>query len=64
MPGTDYQHVIQTLAAQYSDQAFSIAILPRRLRRDRSIADTHRPHPGCEDMSVGSVVVAHQVSWR
>jgi hypothetical protein len=38
--------------------------LPWRSRRDRSVADTHRPHPRREDMSVGTVVVAHQVGWR
>jgi Helix-turn-helix domain len=25
---------------------------------------THRPHPRCEDMSVGTVIVAHQISRR
>jgi hypothetical protein len=38
--------------------------LPWRSRRDRSIADTHRPHPRREYMSVGTVVVANQVGWR
>jgi len=57
-------HLIQTLAAQCADQPFGTAILPRRPRRDRSVADTHRPHPRREDMSVGAVVVAHQVGWR
>src|SRR6478672_7806683 len=56
-------HLIQTLAAQCADQPFSTAILPRRSRRDRSIADTHRPHPRREDASVGTVVVANQVGW-
>ena len=38
--------------------------LPRRSRRDRSVADAHGPHPGCEDMSVGTVIVAYQVGRR
>src|SRR4029077_11986787 len=54
-------HLIQTLAAQCADQTFSTAILPRRPRRDRSIADTDRPHPRREGASVGTVVVANQV---
>ena len=37
------------LAAQGADQTFGTTILPRRPRRDRSIADTHRPHPRRED---------------
>ena len=31
----------RALAAHGADQAFRIAILPRRSRRDRSVADTH-----------------------
>src|SRR6266508_204971 len=61
---TENYHLIQALAAQCADQTFSTAILPRRPRRDRSVADTHRPHPRREDMSVGAVVVAHQVARR
>src|SRR5438874_13827123 len=30
----------------------------------RSVADAHRPHPGLENMSVGTVIVAHQVARR
>src|SRR6266508_47761 len=61
---TENYHLIQALAAQCADQTFSTAILPRRPRKDRSVADTHRPHPRREDMSVGAVVVAHQVARR
>ena len=58
------EYLIQALAAQCADQTFGTTILPRRPRRDRSIADTHRPHPRREDVSIGAVVVAHQVGWR
>src|SRR5437016_14103864 len=34
------QHSIQALAAHGADQAFRIAILPGRSRRDRSVADS------------------------
>ena len=47
-----------------ADQTFRTTILPRRSRRDRSVADTHRPHPRREDVSIGTVVVAHQVGRR
>ena len=58
------EYLIQALAAQCADQTFGTTILPRRPRRDRSIADTHRPHPRREDVSIGAVVVAHQIGWR
>ena len=44
--------------------AFRIAILPRRSRRDRPVADTHGPHPGREDLPVGTVIVPHQIGRR
>src|SRR5262245_30991089 len=55
------QHPVQALATHGTNQTLYIRILPRRSRRDRSVADAHRPHPGREDMSVGTVVVPHQV---
>src|SRR5438874_9935651 len=58
---TEDQHSVQALAAHGADQAFRIAILPRRSRRDRSVADAHGAHAGREDMSVGTVIVAYQV---
>ena len=36
---TKDQQSVQALAAHGADQAFRIAILPRRSRRDRSVAD-------------------------
>jgi len=61
---TKDQHLVQALAAHGADQAFHMTILPWRPRQDRPVADTHGPHPGCEDMSVGAVIVAHQISRR
>ena len=56
---TEDQHPIQALAAHGADQAFCMTILPRRSRRDRSVADAHGAHPRREDMSVGTVIVAY-----
>ena len=56
------QHLIQTLATHCADQTFRNAILPRRSRRDRPVADTHGFDPGRKDMPVGTVVVAQQIS--
>jgi len=43
-------HLIQALAAQCADQTFSIAVLPRRLRRDRSIANVRVGSMLCENV--------------
>jgi hypothetical protein len=61
---TKDQQSVQTFTAHGADQSFRIAVLPRRSRRDRSIADTHGPQSGREDMFVGTVIVAHQVGRR
>ena len=58
------EHLVQALAAQCADQTFRIAILPRRSRRGRPVANTHGPDSGLKDMPVGSIVVAHQVGRR
>ena len=59
--GLKDQHPIEALASHGANQALHLWILPWRPRRDRSITDAHRPHPGREDMSIGAVIVAHQV---
>ena len=48
------QHPVQALAPHGTNQTLYIRILPRRSRRDRSVADAHRPNPGREGMSVGT----------
>ena len=58
---TKDQHPVQAFAAHGANQALHIRILPWRSRRDRSVSDAHGPHPGLEDISVGTVIVAHQV---
>ena len=42
----------QALPTHGANQTFHIRILPRRSRRDRSVADAHRPHPGRRDAPV------------
>src|SRR6266480_4774807 len=52
------QHPVQALAAHGATQTLHIRILPRRSRRNRSVADTHGPHPRRKDMSVGTALDA------
>jgi hypothetical protein len=39
------QHPVQAFTADGANQTLHVWILPRRSRRDRSVADAHRPHP-------------------
>ena len=59
---TEDQHSVQTFAAHGADQAFRIAILPRRSRRDRSVSDAHGHHPSREDMSIRTVIVPYRTA--
>jgi hypothetical protein len=36
----------------------------RRSRRDRAVTNTHGSQPGCKDMSIGSIIIAHQIGRR
>lgn len=54
------QHSVQALAALSADQAFRIAILAWRPRRDRTVADTHCAHTW--DCVVADAVVVEPVS--
>src|SRR5215470_11366445 len=38
------QHPVQALATHGANQTLHVRILPRRSRRDRSVADAHCPH--------------------
>ena len=61
---TEDQNMIQALAAERSDQAFNIWVLPGRARRDRAVANPHPSHPVREGLSVGTIIVADQIARR
>jgi hypothetical protein len=61
---TEDQHPVQALPSHGANQTFCVAILPRRTRRDRSVANAHGPHSAREDTAVCTVIVAHQVGRR
>jgi hypothetical protein len=44
--------LIQAFAAKRANPTFGCTILPRRARRYQTIADSHHPNPGGEDMPV------------
>jgi hypothetical protein len=54
MFGTQYQHVVQILAPDSADKALHMTVLPGRSRRDRLVANAHRPR--------GTTVIAFRQS--
>jgi len=61
---TEDQHPVQALATHGADQAFRIAILPGRSRRDWPVVDPHGSHARGKDLPVGTVIVAYQIRRR
>ena len=40
-----HDHVVKTLTSDRADRALDITVLPWRSRRDRAVANAHRPNP-------------------
>jgi len=55
-----YDHVVQALTADGSDQTFGVRILPRRPRGGDYFLDAHVLHPVTEVPAVDAVPVAKQ----
>src|SRR4051794_31515461 len=57
-------HVIEALTSDRADQSFSIAVLPRRSRRCRSVANAHRANAARKRVAVSTVAITNKVLWR
>src|SRR5450432_1610990 len=57
-------HMVETLAADRSDQALDEGVLPGRARRTQDFLDAHAGEPSAEGGAVDPVAVAHQVRRR
>ena len=55
--------VIKTFPSDRADQPLRISVLPRRPRRDRSVANAHGPDAPDEGSAIRAVAVADQVGW-
>ena len=55
---------IEALASDRSDQPFSEAILPRRSRRNRLVADAHSTNAALSDVAIDAIVISDEVTWR
>src|SRR3954454_5496876 len=61
---SEHDHMIKTLASDRADQTFDIAVLPRRSRRCRSVANAHRSNAARECLAVDAVPVADEILRR
>jgi hypothetical protein len=61
---TNDDDVIKTFPSDRADQPLRISVLPRRLRRDRSVTNAHGPDAPDEGSAIRVVAVADQLAWR
>src|SRR5260370_39755059 len=54
-------HVVETLAADRSDQSLDEGVLPGRARRAQDFLDAHACEPVAEGVAVDSIAISHQV---
>ena len=64
-----HDHVVKTLTSDRADCALDISVLPWRSRRDRAVANAHRPNPPREYLAISAVIVADEkgrgrVPWK
>ena len=62
MPLAKDQNMIKAIAPECADQAFNVWVLPRRLRCDGAVSNSHRFDPLGEGLSVCTIIVADQIA--
>src|SRR6476661_9593013 len=63
MPLAKHDHMIKAIASDRADQSFGIAVLPRRSRRCRSVANAHRSDAAGKCLSVDPVPITDEIVW-
>ena len=59
----EHDHMIEALVSDRADQTFDIAVLPRRSRRCRSVANAHRSDAARKRLSVDPVPITNERVW-
>lgn len=60
---TQYDHKIQTLSPNTSDQPFGIWILPRRPRCRDNLFNSHSRNPTAKMLSIDLITISDQKPW-
>jgi hypothetical protein len=63
MPLAKHQDMVKAFASDRTDQPLTIAVLPWRPWRGRTIPNAHRPKAPGEDFAVYAIPIAHQIAW-
>src|SRR5689334_24078956 len=60
MPLAKHDHMIEALASDRADESFSVAVLPGRSRRCRSVANAHRANAARKCPAVDTVAITNE----
>src|SRR4051794_682818 len=58
---SEHDHMIKAFASDRADQSLGIAVLPRRSRRCRSVANAHRSNAARECLAVDAVPITDEI---
>ena len=61
MPLANYDNVIQAFSSDRADQSFRIAVLPRRSRRCRSVANAHGANAPSERLAIDPIAITDKI---
>src|SRR3954453_14044346 len=61
MPLAKDDHMIEALASDRANQSFNVAVLPRRSRRCRSVANAHSAETTRKCFAVDTVAITNEV---
>jgi len=64
MPLANDHNVIKAFPPDRTDQVFTVSILPRRTSGGRLVANAHRAERSFENVAIGGIAVADEISWR
>jgi hypothetical protein len=64
VPLTKDNHVVKAVPPDRTDKPLRVSVLPWRARRDRSVSNAHRPNTPNEDLAIGAIVIADEISRR
>ena len=59
----EYHEVVNALAPDRANQPFGKTVLPRRTRRNRLVANTHRSQTTPDDCAIDRISIKDQVTW-
>src|SRR4051794_29382465 len=62
VPFAEDHNMVKAISPDRPDDPLCISVLPRRMRRDRAVADPHGTHATDEGWAVGTISIANEIT--